>query len=309
MKTFFEYLEGMVWRVDPNRVSDFGSNKRSYAILKGDGVSGAYDPSVDEEPVWAKGKEYDVRRGMFATDYKRVLAYLIPRDVSWIRYGIDSVEGKPTLYLDSKDRRQINSYRPYLSSFDMEGFEKLGTGEAAGEYFSENPPKPVNTKRVTTVLNTLRRFYVVKFVRDLVGFGNRMHKEGKHFESEGLGEFVSDKDIASGGFSVDSIKKELSSEEMINYLRKYHDTNLHQDYIDYIKTFTKYVLKNVSLDDIKTDLPMLDKSKVEQYKKMDFSQAPPIVLADGYILDGYHRANVAKSLRLPTIQAYVGIKE
>jgi hypothetical protein len=299
MKTFFEYLEGMVWRVDPNRVSDFGSNKRSYAILKGDGGSGAYDPSVDEEPVWAKGKEYDVRRGMFATDYKRVLAYLIPRDVSWIRYGIDSVEGKPTLYLDSKDRRQINSYRPYLSSFDMEGFEKLGTGEAAGEYFSENPPKPVNTKRVTTVLNTLRRFYVVKFVRDLVGFGNRMHKEGKHFESEGLGEFVSE----------DSIKKELSSEEMISYLRKNHDTNLHQDYIDHINTFYKFVLKRVPLADIKTDLEGLDKSKVEEYKKMDFSTSPPIVLGDGYILDGYHRANVAKSLRLPTIKAYVGIKE
>ena len=306
MKTFFEYLEGRVWRVDPNRVSDFGSNMRSYAILKGDGGSGAYDPSVDEEPVWAKGKEYAVRKGMFGTDYKRVLAYLIPRDVSWIRYGVNSVDGKPILYLDSKDRRQINSYRPYLSSFDKEGFEKLGTGEAAGEYFSENPPKSMSTKRVTTVLNTLRRFYVVKFVRDLVGFGNRMHKEGKHFESEGLGEFISDNDIASGGISF---PQELSSEEMVDYLRKHHDTNLHPEYIDYIKTFTKYVLKSVPLNDIKTDLPMLDKSKVEGYKKMDFSTSPPIVLADGYILDGYHRANVAKSLRLPTIQAYVGIKK
>jgi hypothetical protein len=105
-----------------------------------------------------------------------------------------------------------------------------------------------------------------------------------------------------------SLPQELSSEDMIDYLRKYHDKNLHPEYINYIKTFTKYVLKNVSLDDVKTDLPMLDKSKVEQYKKMDFSQAPPIVLADGYILDGYHRANVAKSLNLPFVKAYVGVK-
>lgn len=109
-----------------------------------------------------------------------------------------------------------------------------------------------------------------------------------------------------------SFPQELSSEEMVNYLRKHHDPNLHTkypEYIDYIKTFTKYVLKSVPLNDIKTDLPMLDKSKVEEYKKMDFSTSPPIVLADGYILDGYHRANVAKSLGLPTIQAYVGIKK
>jgi hypothetical protein len=96
---------------------------------------------------------------------------------------------------------------------------------------------------------------------------------------------------------------------MISYLRKNHDPNLHQNYIDYINTFYKFVLKRVPLADIKTDLEGLDKSKVEEYKKMDFSQAPPIVLADGFILDGYHRANVAKSLRLRTIQAYVGIKE
>lgn len=137
----------------------------------------------------------------------------------------------------------------------------------------------------------------------------RMHKEGKHFESEKLGEFVSDNDIASGGISF---PQELSSEEMVDYLRKHHDPNLHTkypEYIDYVKTFTKYVLKSVPLDDIIMDLPMLDKSKVEEYEKMDFSTSPPIVLADGHILDGYHRANAAKAFRLPTIQAYVGIKK
>jgi hypothetical protein len=105
-----------------------------------------------------------------------------------------------------------------------------------------------------------------------------------------------------------SFPKELSSEDMITYLRKNHDTNLHQDYIDNINTFAKFVLKSVPLNTIKTDLSGLDGSKVEQYKKMDFSKSPPIVLGDGYILDGYHRANVAKSLGLPVIQAYVGVK-
>jgi len=101
----------------------------------------------------------------------------------------------------------------------------------------------------------------------------------------------------------------VSTEDIIGYIRKYHDSNLHSDYTDYItNTFTGFELKDIPVNSIKTDLPKLDSSKVEQYKTMDFSKAPPIVIGDGFILDGYHRANVAKALGIPTIKAYVGIK-
>jgi len=105
------------------------------------------------------------------------------------------------------------------------------------------------------------------------------------------------------GFSND-----MSTEDMIAYLRQHHDTNLHQDYLDHINTFSKFVLKDIPVNSIKTDLPKLDRAKVEQYKQMDFSKAPPIVIGGGYILDGYHRANVAKALGIPTIKAYVGVQ-
>jgi hypothetical protein len=101
---------------------------------------------------------------------------------------------------------------------------------------------------------------------------------------------------------------DISTEDMIAYLRKHHDTNLHQDYLDHINTFGKFVLKNIPTNTIKTELSGLDQAKVEQYKKMDFSKAPPIVMGDGYILDGYHRATVAKALGIPTIRGYVGVK-
>jgi hypothetical protein len=100
----------------------------------------------------------------------------------------------------------------------------------------------------------------------------------------------------------------MSTADMIAYLRKHHDTNLHQDYLDHINTFGKFVLKNIPVASIKTELSGLDQAKVEQYKRMDFSKAPPIVMGDGYILDGYHRAVAAKKLGIPTIQAYVGVK-
>ena len=100
----------------------------------------------------------------------------------------------------------------------------------------------------------------------------------------------------------------MSTKDMIAYLRQHHDTNLHQDYLDHINTFGKFVLKNIPVSTIKTELSGLDPAKVEQYKKMDFSKAPPIVMGDGYILDGYHRATAAKELGIPTIKGYVGIK-
>ena len=110
-------------------------------------------------------------------------------------------------------------------------------------------------------------------------------------------------------FLTENISNDMSTEDMISYLRQHHDPNLHPDYLDHINTFSKFVLTDIPVDSIKTELPGLDKEKVEQYKKMDFSKAPPIVMGDGYILDGYHRTTVAKALGIPTIKGYVGVKK
>lgn len=105
-----------------------------------------------------------------------------------------------------------------------------------------------------------------------------------------------------------SFQKELSPAQMIDYIKRCQKSpNLHQDYMDHINTFGKFVLKRVRLHNINTELEHLDEQKVEQYKKMDTSTSPPIVLGNGHILDGYHRATVAKALGMSDIEAYVGI--
>ena len=93
-----------------------------------------------------------------------------------------------------------------------------------------------------------------------------------------------------------------------NYIKKHHDENLHPDYLDNLNTFSKFILKNIPVNSLKLELSGLDRAKVEQYKKMNFNTAPPIVVGDGYVLDGYHRATAAKELGIPTIKAYVGTK-
>jgi hypothetical protein len=100
----------------------------------------------------------------------------------------------------------------------------------------------------------------------------------------------------------------MSTNDMIAYLRQHHDTNLHQDYLNHLNTFSKFVLKNIPVNSLDIELGGLEKEKVERYKNMDFTKAPPIVIGDGHILDGYHRANAAKALGITTIKAYVGVK-
>ena len=106
---------------------------------------------------------------------------------------------------------------------------------------------------------------------------------------------------------AEGLANDMSAEDMISYLRQHHDTNLHQDYLDHINTFNKFVLKDIPVSSIKSKLAGLDKAKVEQYKQMDMSTAPPIVMGDGYILDGYHRVNAAAQRGDTTILAYVGV--
>ena len=138
---------------------------------------------------------------------------------------------------------------------------------------------------------TLNTF--IPWVQSLLG--HQDVTEAKTVEFEGVAE----------GFSND-----MSTEDMIVYLRQHHDKNLHQDYLNHLtSTNSKFVLKNIPINSIRTELSGLDRAKVEQYKKMDFNKAPPIVVgSDGNILDGYHRATVAKALGIPAIKAYVGIK-
>ena len=109
---------------------------------------------------------------------------------------------------------------------------------------------------------------------------------------------------------MESTSNKVSVADMIAYLKTHHDPNLHQDYTDYIEnTFDHFVLKNVPTNSIPSELPKLDREKVERYRQMDFSKAPPIVIGDRYILDGYHRLNAAKVLGIPSIRAYVGVKK
>ena len=112
-------------------------------------------------------------------------------------------------------------------------------------------------------------------------------------------------------FVAEGTEQTMSVPEILAYLKKVMGTESHQDWRnDVINNNDYFVLKDIPLSSLWIDLPMLDRANVEKYKSMDFSKSPPIVVgSNGHIIDGYHRANVAKALKIPTLKAWVGVKK
>lgn len=94
--------------------------------------------------------------------------------------------------------------------------------------------------------------------------------------------------------------------QMTAYLRHTHNRDLHQDYLDHICSYDVFELSTININTVNSDLIDLDTHKVKAYSKLDYSTVPPIVVADGVILDGYHRVTVARAQGRKNILAYVG---
>ena len=98
----------------------------------------------------------------------------------------------------------------------------------------------------------------------------------------------------------------MNSLQMIEYLRRVHDQLLHQDYLDHICSYDRWELDNIRINSVNSDLIDLDLAKVKAYSLLWPSTVPPVVVADGVILDGYHRVTVAKTQGHKFISAWIG---
>lgn len=102
-----------------------------------------------------------------------------------------------------------------------------------------------------------------------------------------------------------AVRKNAS--QMIEYLRSTHASTLHKDYVDHINTYDTFELSTIDINSIPSDCVDIDEDKVKAYDSLDESTVPPVVVADGVILDGYHRVAVAKMQGKTCISAYVGV--
>ena len=98
----------------------------------------------------------------------------------------------------------------------------------------------------------------------------------------------------------------MNAEQMIEYLRTVHYRDLHQDYIDHICRYDRWELDNIRINSVNSNLIDIDLAKVKAYSLLWSATVPPVVVADGVILDGYHRVTVAKTQGKKFMTAWIG---
>ena len=98
------------------------------------------------------------------------------------------------MYFDKKDLPKIRSRKTYLTVFDAANFEELPTGE----YFSENPGKPIEQKAIKDPFQYIADHgWMVRITDDLDKVfkqAQAMHKAGKisHYGAEGMNEDIAE---------------------------------------------------------------------------------------------------------------------
>ena len=98
-----------------------------------------------------------------------------------------------------------------------------------------------------------------------------------------------------------------TASQMIEYLRSVHAATLHKDYVNHIHSYDSFLLSTININTVDSDSVDIDLDKVKAYSLLDESTVPPIVVADGVILDGYHRVSVAKTQGKKYMSAYIGV--
>ena len=108
---------------------------------------------------------------------------------------------------------------------------------------------------------------------------------------------------------LESYKPVVSPEfiqAMIDKIHTGHVTTEDEEMLNWIYSFDEYRLGIVNIADLSLTHSGINSEKVDRYA--DRPNPPPIVIdgSNGWIIDGYHRANAAAQRGDETIQAYIG---
>lgn len=101
---------------------------------------------------------------------------------------------------------------------------------------------------------------------------------------------------------------DITSDYIEQHIKKYDSKHFNQAFLRIIHRYKFWTLENVSVEKIDLESLWLNHGNIQLYKRFDPSTMPPIVMAEGKLIDGFHRSAAAKELNLQTIKAYVPLK-
>jgi len=180
-----------VIRIDSKPITDFSSNLKPYRHTDDWSQSGIDD---GDDSYWEKNNiKTTTTKGLFAGDPHRTALYATG-NAHETRYVEFTQNGQPIVYFDRKDLPKILGRKTYLTVFDAANFEELPTGE----YFSENPGKPIEQKAIKDPFQYIADHgWMVRITDDLDKVfkqAQTMHKAGKisHYGAEGMNEDIAE---------------------------------------------------------------------------------------------------------------------
>jgi GNAT superfamily N-acetyltransferase len=194
-----------VTRVDMAPITDFMSGMKTYY-----GTDDWHESGLEKKDNFTQEM-----KGLYAGEPHRTALYA-SGNASKTRFLElnDPKTGQPVVYFDKKDIPRIRNTKTYVSVFDASRFKKLPTGE----YFSENPGKPLKQEEITDPFKYMtNNGWVVRVTDDIqkeFKKAQQLHKAGKidHYGGENLTE-AADKKIS---FKVQKGKGKFSTTLTVN---------------------------------------------------------------------------------------------
>ena len=170
-----------VTRVDMTPIKDFESGMKTYY-----GTDDWHESGLEKKDNFTQEM-----KGLYAGEPHRTALYA-SGNASKTRFLElnDPKTGQPVVYFDKKDIPRIRNTKTYVSVFDASRFKKLPTGE----YFSENPGKPLKQEEITDPFKYMtNNGWVVRVTDDIqkeFKKAQQLHKAGKidHYGGENLTE-------------------------------------------------------------------------------------------------------------------------
>ena len=178
-----------VTRIDSKPISDFSSRIKAYKHTDDWSQSGI---DTGDDSYWEKNNiKTATTKGLFAGDPHRTALYATgnAHETRFIEF---TENDQPIVYFDKKDLPKIRSRKTYLTVFDAADFKKL----PSGEYFSENPGKPIEQTPIKDPFQYITDHgWVVRITDNLDKVFKQvkaMHKAGKipHYGAEGMNEDI-----------------------------------------------------------------------------------------------------------------------
>ena len=182
---------GYVYRIDSEHIPDFESDLKTYYHNKDFSVSGRSD---------FKGSVGAVK-GVYAADKLFTALYATGTSEGGKRTRYVAIYGPstPTVYFDRKDISSLKNNQSYLTVFDAKNFRKL----PSGEYFSENPGKPIKQVKITDPFSYIKsQGWRIRLVDDLEKVLKQVQNLAKQhkirYGAEGLGYGPANENFADG---------------------------------------------------------------------------------------------------------------